>query len=147
MGRAKRKRKNAMKRRQEQGDWVTVSLAPGQKPTTENLAAALEPILEERYSTMFQDALDKRAAEAEVAHSEVQDEASKTAPAPDLADDPDYAPLLDLDETDDDEEVPDDCHEDGESLGDDEDTDAWLEDEKLAYGDDWDGLGNEDDDD
>lgn len=148
MGRAKRKRKNAMKRRQEQGDWVTVSLAPGQKPTSENLASALEPILEERYSKMFQDALDKRAAEAEATQSEVQDEVPKDALAPDLADDPDYAPLSDLDDSsDDDDEAPGDSREDGESLGEDEDTDAWLEDEKLAYGDDWDGLGNEDDDD
>lgn len=148
MSRAKRKRKNAMKRRQEQGDWVTVSLAPGQKPTTENLAAALEPILEERYSKMFQDALDKRAAEAEAVQSEVPDEASESAPVLDLADDPDFAPLPDLDDSsDDDDEAPDDSHEDGESMGEDEDTDAWLEDEKLAYGDDWDGLGNDDDED
>jgi hypothetical protein len=60
----------------------------------------------------------------------------------------DYAPLPDLDAySNDDEEVPDASREDGESLGEDEDTDAWLEDEKLAYGDDWDGLGNDDDDD
>lgn len=64
-------------------------------------------------------------------------------------DDPaDYAPLPDLDDnSDDDPEAPDDSCEDGESMGEDEDTDAWQEDEKLAYGDDWDGLGNDDDDD
>lgn len=128
MGRAKRKRKNAMKRHQTQTIEVNVDVTPMVQSAIEGLRVSLQPQIDQWAEQLAQSVVDQT-----------------NAPQDDSAD---YAPLPEFDDnSDDDDEVPDDSPEDGESMGDDEDTDAWLEDEKLAYGDDWDGLGNEDDDD
>lgn len=128
MGRAKRKRKNAMKRHQTQTIEVNVDVTPMVQSAIEGLKVSLQPQIDQGAKQLAQSFVNQVTAS--------QDESA------------DYAPLPDLDAySNDDEEVPDASREDGESLGEDEDTDAWLEDEKLAYGDDWDGLGNDDDDD
>lgn len=128
MGRAKRKRKNAMKRHQTQTIEVNVDVTPMVQSTIEGLKVSLQPSIDQWAQQLAQSVVNQATS---------------------TQDDPaDYAPLPDLDDNrDDDAEAPDDSREDGESMGDDEDTDAWQEDEKLAYGDDWDGLGNEDDED
>lgn len=126
MSRAKRKRKNAMKRHQTQTIEVTVDATPLVQSTVEGLKVSLQPQINQWAAQLAQSIVNQVTA--------AQDDSTENAPLPDH------------DETGDDDEVPDDSHEDGETMGEDEDTDAWLEDEKLAYGDDWDGLGNEDDD-
>lgn len=126
MSRAKRKRKNAMKRHQTQTIEVTVDATPLVQSTVEGLKVSLQPQINQWAAQLAQSIVNQVTA--------AQDDSTENAPLPDY------------DETGDDDEVPDDSHEDGETMGEDEDTDAWLEDEKLAYGDDWDGLGNEDDD-
>ncbi|MCI1895064.1 MAG: hypothetical protein LKJ29_08695 [Lactobacillus sp.] len=127
MSRAKRKRKNAMKRHQTQTIEVNVDMTPMVQSAIEGLKVSLQPSIDQWAQQLAQSVVNQATAAQE--------------------DPADYAPLPNLDETDDDDEVPDVSHEDGESMGEDEDTDAWQEDEKLAYGDDWDGLGNEDDED
>ncbi|WP_225047657.1 hypothetical protein [Lacticaseibacillus kribbianus] len=127
MSRAKRKRKNAMKRRAAQRPG-TLTLDEA-KRAVDRAIVNLQPQLNAMAEQLVQQAIRNAAAS--------QDDAA------------DLAPMTDFEGTDDDETDEDTLaadRDDDAFPGENEDSDAWLEDEQMAYGDDWDGLGDGDDD-
>ncbi|WP_461226169.1 hypothetical protein [Lacticaseibacillus suihuaensis] len=126
MSRAKRKRKNAMRRRE------------ARRPRTINVDEAKRVVA--RALVDFQPQLNAMAEQL------VQQALENAAAGRDDA--VDLAPVTDFEGTrdGDDANLADDRDDAADFPGENEDSDDWLEDERLAYGDDWDGLADGDSD-